>query len=275
MPCTLLFFIAEDELSNKMASILNDVIGKVKDSAKIRYSEYTGMLVTSVRIGLKSALRRDNIPELKIHSILETYVDSFKLRYGLPGIPGVKLGETVRCGSDALAITSELYSLLANRDMMTAEQIFYNIASYMQGLGEVKEMPEGQIALETSAATWKSKIQEIVEPLRRDNPNIIGCAVLDEKGTIVACSIPPEMDEEKVSTVFAALRSAAEKTAQHMALEKMNQFVIFAESGGALLQRHGDLFLFVFMKPDAKLGAVLMELGYAIEKLEQIIKTKS
>jgi predicted regulator of Ras-like GTPase activity (Roadblock/LC7/MglB family) len=272
MPCTLSFFIAEDELSDKIVSMLNDLIRKVKDSAKIRYSESVGISMTSVRISLKSALGREDTLELRIHSMLGTYVDSFKLRYGLPGIPAVKLGEVVRWGSDAVETTSKIYSLLVGGGASTAEQLFYSIVNYMQGPREVREIPKERVVLRATIALKKSGIQDIAESLIRDNPDITGCVILDEKGAIVACSIPPEMDEEKVSTVFATLRSAAEKTAQYMALEKMNQFVILAEGGGAFLQRHGDLFLLVFMKPDAKLGAVLMELGYAIERLEQITK---
>jgi len=274
MPYMLSFFIAEDELSDKIASILNDLIGKVKGSAKIRYSESLGMSMTSVRIGLKSALGREDTLELRIHSILGKYVDSLKLRYGLPGIPAVKLGEAVRWGPEAVEITSKIYSLLAGGGASTAEQLFYSIANYMQGPREIREMPEEQAALGADITLQMNKIQEIVESLRRDNPDIAGCVILNEKGVIIAHSIPPEIDEERVSMVFATLRSAAEKTAQHMALEKMKQFVIFAERGGAFLQRHGDLFLLVFMKPDAKLGAVLMELGYAIERLEQVTKAK-
>jgi len=231
--------------------------------------------MTSVRIGLKSALGREDTLELRIHSMLGKYVDSLKLRYGLPGIPAVKLGEAVRWGSEAVEITSKIYSLLVGGGASTAEQLFYSIANYMQGPREIREMPEEQAALGADITLQKNKIQEIVESLRRDNPDIAGCVILNEKGVIIAHSIPPEIDEERVSMVFATLRSAAEKTAQHMALEKMRQFVIFAERGGALLQRHGDLFLLVFMKCDAKLGAVLMELGYAIERLEQITKAKS
>ena len=145
----------------------------------------------------------------------------------------------------------------------------------IQGPREIREMPEEHVTLGASTALQKSEMQEIAESLRRGNPDIIGCVILDEKGAIIAHSIPPEIDEEKVSTIFAALRSAAERTAQHIALEKMKQFVIFAERGGAFLQRHGDLFLLLFMKPDAKLGAVLMELGYVIERLEEITRAKS
>gem|GEM_PF-996786 len=275
MPHTLSFFIADDELSDKIASILNDLIGKIKDTAKIGYSMYTGTSVTSVKIKLKSALKREDVLELKIHSMLGTYVESSKLRHGLPGIPAVKLGEAVRWGSDAVEVASRLYSLLVEEGVSTAEQLLYSIIDYMQGPPEVREMPGEHVALEASAAIHRSKIQEITESIRRDNPDITGCVILDGKGVIVACSIPPDMDREKVSTVFAILRSAAEKTAQHMALEKMNQFVILAEGGGALLQRHDDLFLLVFMKPDTKLGAVFMELGYAIERLEQITKAGS
>jgi predicted regulator of Ras-like GTPase activity (Roadblock/LC7/MglB family) len=275
MPYTLSFFIAEDELSDKIASILNDLIGRIKDSAKIRYSESIGMSMTSVRISLKSALGREDTLELRIHSMLGKYVDSFKLRYGLPGVPAIKLGEAVRWGSEAVEITSKIYSLLVGGGASTAEQIFYSIANYIQGPREIREMSEEQVALGASTALQKSEMQEIAESLRRGNPDIIGCVILDEKGAIIAHSIPPEIDEEKVSTIFAALRSAAERTAQHIALEKMKQFVIFAERGGAFLQRHGDLFLLLFMKPDAKLGAVLMELGYVIERLEEITRAKS
>lgn len=274
MSYTLSFFIAEDDLSNKMASILNDLIGRIKGSAKIRYSDSIGMSMTNVRIGLKSALGREDILELKIYSILGAYVDSFKLRYGLPGFPAVKLGETVRWGAEAITAASKLYSLLAEGGTLTAEQIFYNIASYMQGSGGVGEALEGRIVTEAGAAMDISRIQEVVESLMKNNPDITGCAILDEKGSIIACSIPSEMGEENVSVAFATLRSAAEKTAQQMELERINQFVIFAEMGGALFQRHDNLFLLVFMRTDAKLGAVIMELGYAAERLKQITATK-
>lgn len=66
MPRTIFFFVAEDELSNKVSAILNDLIGKIKGSAKIRYSESVGVSMTNVRIGLKSALGKEDALELRI-----------------------------------------------------------------------------------------------------------------------------------------------------------------------------------------------------------------
>jgi hypothetical protein len=44
--------------------------------------------------------------------MLGKYVGSFKLRYELPGVPVIKLGEAVRWGSEVVEITSKIYSLL-------------------------------------------------------------------------------------------------------------------------------------------------------------------
>ncbi|MEM4765866.1 MAG: hypothetical protein QXE85_02175, partial [Nitrososphaerota archaeon] len=108
----IFFFIAEDELSNKVSAILNNLVGKIKGSAKIRYSESVDVSMTNVRIGLKSALGKEDALELRIHAMLEAYAESLKIRYGLPGIPAVKLGEAVRWGEDAVSAASILHSLL-------------------------------------------------------------------------------------------------------------------------------------------------------------------
>lgn len=274
MPRTVSFFIVEDELSNKIASILNDLINRIKDSARIRYTETIGMSMTNVRIGLKSALGKEDALELRIHAILRAYAESFRLRYGLPGVPAVKLGETVRWGADALTVTLNLYSLLVEESALTAEQIFYNMASYIQGPAGAESALEKEEVPEVNATTSKSWAQEIIDFLSKGNPDIMGCAVLDERGTIIACSIPFEIGEERISTVFTALQGITERVAQQMALEKIKQFMIFAEKGGALLYRHNNLFLLVLMKPNAKLGAIIMDLKYAADKLEQITAAK-
>ncbi|MEM0223068.1 MAG: hypothetical protein QXJ99_01555 [Thermofilum sp.] len=273
MPRTIFFFVAEDELSNKVSAILNDLIGKIKGSAKIRYSESVGVSMTNVRIGLKSALGKEDALELRIHAMLEAYAESLKIRYGLPGIPAVKLGEAVRWGEDAVSAASILHSLLVEGGTLTAEQVFYEIANYIQGSAGAVSMPEKEAPM-VGATASRDKIQGIVDFLLKGNPDIMGCAILNDKGMIIACSMPSEIGEERISAVFTALQDIIENGVQQMALERINQLMIFAEKGGALLHRHNNLFLLVLIKPEAKLGAILMDLKNAIDELDQITATK-
>ncbi len=120
-------------------------------------------------------------------------------------------------------------------------------------------------------STRLERIQTVLGDLSTGNPDIVGAAVISEEGLIIASDLPAGIDEQRVSAVTAALESIAERAAQQIALGKVSRLMIFAENGGALLCSGKKASLVILIKPNAKLGLILMDAKEAVDKLKDIL----
>ena len=116
------------------------------------------------------------------------------------------------------------------------------------------------------------RIQSILNEICTGNPDITGAAVVSEEGLIIASNLPAGIDEQRVSAVFAALQSIAERAAEQIGLGKITRMMVFAEKGGALMCSGGKASLVIFIRQKAKLGLVLMDASDAYEKLSELLK---
>ena len=99
----------------------------------------------------------------------------------------------------------------------------------------------------------------------------MGAAVVSEEGLIIASSLPTGIDEQRISAVVAALQSIAERAAQQITLGSVSRLILFAERGGAILCSGKRAALVILMRPNAKLGLILMDVKDATEKLKEIL----
>lgn len=120
-------------------------------------------------------------------------------------------------------------------------------------------------------ATRLERIQSVLSELSTGNPDIMGAAIISEEGLTIASDLPAGIDEQRVSAVAAALESIAERAAQQIALGKVSRLMIFAENGGALLCSGGKASLIILIRPNAKLGLVLMDAREAVDKLKDVL----
>jgi len=116
------------------------------------------------------------------------------------------------------------------------------------------------------------RIQSILNEICTGNPDVTGAAVISEEGLLIASALPAGIDKQRVSAVFAALQSIAERVAEQIGLGKITRMVVFAEGGGALICSGEKASLVVFIRQKANLGLVLMDASDAYEKLSELLK---
>ncbi|MEN2975347.1 MAG: hypothetical protein ABDH32_07220 [Candidatus Caldarchaeales archaeon] len=168
MPYKITFYTSEDETSNKVLRILNGLIRDLKDRSKFSSKDiWPAHAVTTVRISLPSTLGKSEELEFEIWTTLKNYEEDMKTRFGINGIPAVKIGEKILTGPYVLEIASDIHALLTSSTYINAEQIFYHLATTAQSLVE-KELKKEAEAEEVFASNiFRSTISERMAKLEK------------------------------------------------------------------------------------------------------------
>lgn len=143
MPYKLYFYLSEDELSGRILTTLEQLIGDLRDRVKVSSRGFwPADVVTNVRIALPSAFGRKEFLELEIWTTTKDYENGLKQRFRLSGLPAARIGEKTVSGSRILEIASNMRTLLSGDTPTTAEQVFYQLATTVQGRAEEEEKTE-------------------------------------------------------------------------------------------------------------------------------------
>jgi uncharacterized protein len=106
-----------------------------------------------------------------------------------------------------------------------------------------------------------ARLDALLTELMRRTPELEAAAVVTIDGLPMASALPPEMDEDRVAAMSAALLSLGERAAEGLGRGGLSQVHIQGESGGVWLLAAGDDAVLVGVSgPDAKAGLVLYEL---------------
>jgi len=109
-----------------------------------------------------------------------------------------------------------------------------------------------------------ARLDALLTELMRRTPELEAAAVVTVDGLPMASALPPEMDEDRVAAMSAALLSLGERAAEGLGRGELSQVHIQGESGGVWLLAAGDDAVLVGVSaPDAKAGLVLYELRRA------------
>ncbi len=121
----------------------------------------------------------------------------------------------------------------------------------------------------------KPRTVQMVERLRDlqvGTPDIEASAVVSLDGLIMASSLPPGVEEDRVSAMSAAMLSLGERIAGELGRGELEQVHIRGETGYVLLRAVGDeAVLTVLAREQAKLGLLLLDMKRAAEELANII----
>ncbi|MCS7125781.1 MAG: hypothetical protein NZ929_02580 [Aigarchaeota archaeon] len=161
MPYKIIFYTSGDELSNKVLKILNGLIREVRNRSKLSSRDvWPAHAVTTVKVSLPSTLGKSEELELEIWTTLKNYEEDMKTKFGLSGIPSVKIGDKILSSLQVLDIASDIHALLTSNTYTTAEQIFYHLATTAQSLSE-KELKRAVEAEEVfSSNIFRATISE-------------------------------------------------------------------------------------------------------------------
>jgi predicted regulator of Ras-like GTPase activity (Roadblock/LC7/MglB family) len=121
----------------------------------------------------------------------------------------------------------------------------------------------------------RSRTEQMVarlKDLQVSTPDIEASAVVSVDGLIIASALPPDVEEERVSAMSAAMLSLGERIAGELGRGVLDQVYIRGANGYVILTAVGEeAVLTVLARQDAKLGLVFLDMRRAAEDLTRLI----
>ncbi len=121
----------------------------------------------------------------------------------------------------------------------------------------------------------KSRNQKMVDRLRdmqSSSPDIEGSAIVSVDGLSIASALLPNIEEDRVSAMSAAMLSLGERIASELGRGVLEQVYIKGENGYVLLMSVGEeAVLTVMARKEAKLGLILLDMTRAVDELIELI----
>jgi len=118
------------------------------------------------------------------------------------------------------------------------------------------------------------RADEVEQVLKRLEgvPGIEGSALVSADGFMLASSLPPEMSEDRIAAMGAAMVSVAERVNRELNRGKFEMTIISGSDGYTLATDVGlEAILIVLASKNAKLGLVFYEVRRAAEDLMKIL----
>jgi len=121
----------------------------------------------------------------------------------------------------------------------------------------------------------RSRTEQMVarlKDLQVSTPDIEASAVVSVDGLIIASALPPDVEEDRVSAMSAAMLSLGERIAGELGRGVLDQVYIRGANGYVILTAVGEeAVLTVLARQDAKLGLVFLDMRRAAEDLTRLI----
>lgn len=121
----------------------------------------------------------------------------------------------------------------------------------------------------------RSRTEQMVARLKGlqvSTPDIEASAVVSVDGLIIASALPPDVEEDRVSAMSAAMLSLGERIAGELGRGLLDQVYVRGASGYVILSAVGEeAVLTVLARQDAKLGLVFLDMRRAAEDLIRLI----
>ncbi len=121
----------------------------------------------------------------------------------------------------------------------------------------------------------RSRTEQMVarlKDLQVSTPDIEASAVVSVDGLIIASALPPDVEEDRVSAMSAAMLSLGERIAGELGRGILDQVYIRGANGYVILSSVGeDAVLTVLARKGAKLGLVFLDMRRAAEDLGRLI----
>jgi hypothetical protein len=103
-------------------------------------------------------------------------------------------------------------------------------------------------------------------------PDIEASAIVSVDGLIMASALLPEVEEDRVSAMSAAMLSLGERIASELGRGGLEQVYIKGNAGSIILTSIGaEAVLTALARQDAKLGLIFLEMRRAAEDLIKLV----
>ena len=121
-------------------------------------------------------------------------------------------------------------------------------------------------------ATLEERVTEVLRSIQMSSPDVIGTAVVDVQGFIIASAIPSGVDEEELGAMTATMHGSGEQIAEQLMHSTVDQTYVKTEKGYVILNASGpDTVLVLLATKNVKLGLVFMMLKQHLPELRRII----
>ncbi|MFB0537685.1 MAG: roadblock/LC7 domain-containing protein [Anaerolineae bacterium] len=121
----------------------------------------------------------------------------------------------------------------------------------------------------------KSRTEQMTDRLRdlqTSSTDIEASALVSVDGLIMASALPPDVEEDRVSAMSAAMLSLGERIATELRRGTLDQVYIRGNKGYVLLSDVGEeAVLTVLARKDAKLGMLFLDMKRAAADLSKLI----
>ncbi|HKZ71190.1 MAG TPA: roadblock/LC7 domain-containing protein, partial [Anaerolineales bacterium] len=120
-----------------------------------------------------------------------------------------------------------------------------------------------------------SRTDQMVTRLREmqiSTPDIEASAIVSVDGLTMASALPPNVEEDRVSAMSAAMLSLGERIAVELGRKALEQVYIHGDRGHVYVFAIGEeAVLTVLCREQAKQGMVLLEMRRAAEDLSKLV----
>ena len=108
--------------------------------------------------------------------------------------------------------------------------------------------------------------------LAASSPDVEASAVVSVDGLTMASALPPQVEEDRVAAMSAAMLSLGERIANELGRGNLDQVYIKGENGYVVLMSVGsEAVLTVLARQQAKLGLLFLDMRRATEDLAALI----
>ncbi|NLI99015.1 hypothetical protein GX441_10210 [bacterium] len=116
------------------------------------------------------------------------------------------------------------------------------------------------------------KIQNMLNDIRRIDPDIEGTAVATNEGLVIASSLNENLDEERLSAVCAAVNEAIRRTAEELDKGRPTEVLIHAPLGYIFIMQASSASLLVAVtRPTANVGLILLDMRKIAREVTPIL----
>ena len=116
------------------------------------------------------------------------------------------------------------------------------------------------------------KMVSRLKDLQVSTPDIEASAVVSVDGLIIASALPPDVEEDRVSAMSAAMLSLGERIAGELGRGLLDQVYVRGAHGYVILSAVGEeAVLTVLARQEAKLCLVFLDMRRAAEDLNRLI----
>jgi uncharacterized protein len=121
----------------------------------------------------------------------------------------------------------------------------------------------------------RSRTEQLVErlqDLQRSSGDVEAAAIVSVDGLSMASLMPPNIEDDRVSAMSAAMISLGERISSELGRGALEQVYVKGEQGYVILNAVGEeAVLTVIARKEAKLGLIFLDIGRTVGDLEKLV----